>query len=131
MSRRDLLTVLTVGTAAAFIVAFGHIVTADGLSPMDVGLLVLHAVLTLWLVHGLWLAVVGFCVLAGRKLRDGFAARAAGAATWRNPVRRAETRRSAAHTYELQSLMSISYAVCCLKKKKKIYSQIEYKQQHK
>src|SRR3546814_12930497 len=92
MSRRDLLTVLTVGTAAAFIVAFGHIVTADGLSPMDVGLLVLHAVLTLWLVHGLWLAVVGFCVLAGRKLRDGFAARAAGAAPWRNPVRRAGTR---------------------------------------
>src|SRR3546814_5589089 len=121
MSRRDLLTVLTVGTAAAFIVAFGHIVTADGLSPMDVGLLVLHAVLTLWLVHGLWLAVVGFCVLAGRKLRDGFAARAAGAATWRNPVRRAETRsrtaltipRSEEHPSELQSLMSNTYAGFC------------------
>src|SRR3546814_20972581 len=92
MSRRDLLTVLTVGTAAAFIVAFGHIVTADGLSPMDVGLLVLHAVLTLWLVHGLWLAVVGFCVLAGRKLRDGFAAREAGEATCRHQVRRAQPR---------------------------------------
>src|SRR3546814_8207518 len=65
---------------------------------MDVGLLFLHAVLTLWLVHGLWLAVVGFCVLAGRKLRDGFAARAAGAATWRNPVRRAETRSRTAIT---------------------------------
>src|SRR3546814_3889192 len=37
----------------------------------------------------------------------------------RFPVRRASARRSEEHTSELQSLMRISYAVFCLKKKKK------------
>ena len=52
MSHRDLLALLTVGTAAAFIVAFGHIVTADGLDWLDAGMILLHAVLTLWLLRG-------------------------------------------------------------------------------
>ena len=72
MSHRDLLALLTVGTAAAFIVAFGHIVTADGLDWLDAGMILLHAVLTLWLVHGLWLAIAGFCVVASRRLRERF-----------------------------------------------------------
>src|SRR3546814_1188550 len=44
---------------------------------------------------------------------------------WRSPSRRPQRRsrsvatRSEEHTSELQSLMRISYAVCCLKKKKK------------
>src|SRR3546814_2624342 len=37
---------------------------------------------------------------------------------WRRPAT-AHRRRSEEHTYELQSLMRISYAVFCLKKKKK------------
>lgn len=72
MSHRDLLAILTVGTAAAFIVAFGHIVLADGFHWIDVGMIALHAVLTLWLVHGLWLAIAGFCVMAARKVRAAF-----------------------------------------------------------
>src|SRR3546814_9970920 len=39
--------------------------------------------------------------------------------TWRAAWRRAAGRRSEEHTSELQSLMRISYAVFCLKKKKK------------
>src|SRR3546814_5622086 len=37
----------------------------------------------------------------------------------------ADADRSEEHTSELQSLMRISYAVFCLKKKKKIHSQIQ------
>src|SRR3546814_1005021 len=37
-----------------------------------------------------------------------------------------ESRRSEEHTSELQSLMRISYAVFCLKKKKKIHTQTEH-----
>src|SRR3546814_10103319 len=40
--------------------------------------------------------------------------------TCRNPCRRSRSWRSEEHTSELQSLMRISYAVFCLKKKKKI-----------
>lgn len=69
VSRRDLFALLTVGTAAAFIVAFGHIVLADGFQWTDAGLIALHAILTLWLVHGLWLAVAGFCVVVARRIR--------------------------------------------------------------
>src|SRR3546814_5554863 len=38
---------------------------------------------------------------------------------WRNPEETAATFRSEEHTSELQSLMRISYAVFCLKKKNK------------
>src|SRR3546814_16284964 len=44
---------------------------------------------------------------------DGEGRQAAG-----QPVRRAQVQRSEEHTSELQSLMRISYAVFCLKKKK-------------
>src|SRR3546814_6148668 len=37
-------------------------------------------------------------------------------------------RRSEEHTSELQSLMRISYAVFCLKKKKKIYTYVTFRQ---
>src|SRR3546814_4187181 len=40
-----------------------------------------------------------------------------GASVWINVAMRAENYRSEEHTSELQSLMRISYAVCCLKKK--------------
>ncbi len=89
MSRRDLLAVLTVGSAAALIVAFGHIVTADGIDVIDICLLVLHGLLTLWLVHGLWLAVAGFCVLLFRKFAPRAEAEASDLAIRRRPVRRA------------------------------------------
>src|SRR3546814_3239896 len=39
---------------------------------------------------------------------------------WRPPDRRCPSARSEEHTSELQSLMRISYAVFCLKKKKKV-----------
>src|SRR3546814_5003576 len=39
-------------------------------------------------------------------------------ADWASPNRRSATARSEEHTSELQSLMRISYAVFCLKKKK-------------
>src|SRR3546814_8306855 len=42
----------------------------------------------------------------------------------------APTLRSEEHTSELQSLMRISYAVFCLKKKKQNTSQNKYKPQH-
>src|SRR3546814_3578405 len=42
------------------------------------------------------------------------------------PPRRRPPRRSEEHTSELQSLMRISYAVFCLKKKRLLLSQIEY-----
>src|SRR3546814_8646306 len=38
--------------------------------------------------------------------------------------------RSEEHTSELQSLMRISYAVFCLKKKKTYYKQIQYNEEH-
>src|SRR3546814_6029682 len=41
-------------------------------------------------------------------------------------VRRGEVDRSEEHTSELQSLMRISYAVFCLKKKKKILPNTKY-----
>lgn len=93
MSHRDLLALLTVGTAAAFIVAFGHIVTADGIDALDVGMILLHGILTLWLVHGLWLAIAGFCVLAGRRIKRMF-----GRETAAEPVAvRPQRRRGSAH----------------------------------
>src|SRR3546814_4720879 len=46
--------------------------------------------------------------------------RGSGARTWRSPGARSEE-----HTSELQSLMRISYAVFCLKKKIKHYNQRE------
>src|SRR3546814_10490810 len=46
----------------------------------------------------------------------------------RRSPRLATSRRSEEHTSELQSLMRISYAVFCLKKKKR--KEIELKQQH-
>src|SRR3546814_9129243 len=64
--------------------------------------------------------------------RPGFGPRAAGFPAWPRPrsvgadhrgvapvPRRGRHRRSEEHTSELQSLMRISYAVFCLKKKKK------------
>src|SRR3546814_8861584 len=47
--------------------------------------------------------------------RQGFCRRDIG---WREIAREGATRRSEEHTSELQSLMRISYAVFCLKKKK-------------
>src|SRR3546814_7835651 len=41
------------------------------------------------------------------------------------PLHRSRSRRSEEHTSELQSLMRISYAVFCLKKKKKIPQQLD------
>src|SRR3546814_6313921 len=41
------------------------------------------------------------------------------------PARHAAQHRSEEHTSELQSLMRISYAVFCLKKKKKIHQDIQ------
>src|SRR3546814_4412592 len=41
-----------------------------------------------------------------------------------------EVSRSEEHTSELQSLMRISYAVFCLKKKKKRYTQKQYHSNH-
>src|SRR3546814_4207182 len=49
---------------------------------------------------------------AGRRCRDGPDSR-------RQPLGRADRHRSEEHTSELQSLMRISYAVFCLKKKTK------------
>src|SRR3546814_2668923 len=46
-----------------------------------------------------------------------------------SPSARAPPRRSEEHTSELQSLMRISYAVFCLKKKKKITNQNQNRQQ--
>src|SRR3546814_2515064 len=45
-----------------------------------------------------------------------------------NPAPRELQRRSEEHTSELQSLMRISYAVFCLKKKKKKHNQADKKQ---
>src|SRR3546814_1114655 len=56
----------------------------------------------------------GTDVAAPRRLYHGLAGRA---------QRAAERRRSEEHTSELQSLMRISYAVFCLKKKKKTTKQ--------
>src|SRR3546814_7472134 len=67
---------------------------------------------------------------AGRGfLRRGFA-RGAGGARWlrHRPGRPGDALRSEEHTSELQSLMRISYAVFCLKKKKIINTyEAEYK----
>src|SRR3546814_8216318 len=57
---------------------------------------------------------------------------AGGVAGWKLPdfLKSGEKRRSEEHTSELQSLMRISYAVFCLKKKKSTsikYTQIELK----
>src|SRR3546814_9543320 len=41
------------------------------------------------------------------------------------PARRRRSRRSEEHTYELQSLMRISYAVFCLKKKSQDLTQLQ------
>src|SRR3546814_7176744 len=46
----------------------------------------------------------------------------------RDHAGKAEGKRSEEHTSELQSLMRISYAVFCLKKKKKTYEKREKKQ---
>src|SRR3546814_1137970 len=42
---------------------------------------------------------------------------------WQDPSRRTAADRPEEHTSELQSLMRISYAVFCLKKKKRTYKQ--------
>src|SRR3546814_6607524 len=78
-----------------------------------------------------WLGRFGFCLIANRGSHYGQGRR-------RNRLRllhnvRGQICRSEEHTSELQSLMRISYAVFCLKKKKKTttkdtYSDI-YKQQ--
>src|SRR3546814_1914578 len=66
-----------------------------------------------------------------RRGPDGAAPRPSGRVPGGQPVRRgagagAGGRRSEEHTSELQSLMRTSYAVFCLKKKKKIHQPIEY-----
>src|SRR3546814_6457176 len=55
------------------------------------------------------------CARAGRRLRRAISA-------WR----RSRTARSEEHTSELQSLMRISYAVFCLKKKKTTHHNTNY-----
>src|SRR3546814_5783367 len=47
------------------------------------------------------------------------------------PVQRPDPRRSEEHTSELQSLMRISYAVFCLKKKKTYDEQRQYERLHR
>src|SRR3546814_19802763 len=54
----------------------------------------------------------------GRRGRDGGCAAAQRFPVERDVPRRGEEHRSEEHTSELQSLMRISYAVFCLKKKK-------------
>src|SRR3546814_3163691 len=54
------------------------------------------------------------CLRGGGRLVDGGGVCGGGHASW-------SRRRSEEHTSELQSLMRISYAVFCLKKKKQIY----------
>src|SRR3546814_2284315 len=57
------------------------------------------------------------CADAGRAGRGG-EGMAVGVTAWLPPPRWGRQRRSEEHTSELQSLMRISYAVFCLKKKK-------------
>src|SRR3546814_8931902 len=70
---------------------------------------------------------------AGDRGAGGAAAPAASAPRWRMQSMRRWRRpaRSEEHTSELQSLMRISYAVFCLKKKKKTKNQSKYINYHK
>src|SRR3546814_3756475 len=65
---------------------------------------------------------VGDCGLTGRKIivdtYGGWARHGGGAFSGKDPSKRSEE-----HTSELQSLMRISYAVFCLKKKKELETQ--------
>src|SRR3546814_8711879 len=56
---------------------------------------------------------------SGRRAAGPVAPRRPSATMYRDAVERKTARRSEEHTSELQSLMRISYAVFCLKKKKK------------
>lgn len=71
MPRRTVLAALTFGTGLLAAAAFAHVVTADGVQAVDPPLILLYAILTLWLAHGFWLAMIGFAVLCGRRLRGG------------------------------------------------------------
>src|SRR3546814_9831348 len=67
-----------------------------------------------------------------RRPRDSFQGGAGGVGTDRRwPGRCAEGRRSEEHTSELQSLMRISYAVFCLKKKNTKKEQLIRDQEYK
>src|SRR3546814_3348595 len=93
----------------------------------------------LWSIHGLatymdWLADG---MVAVRHVRDGYSSLFSGR---NNPLdeagagrgdksRGGDAGRSEEHTSELQSLMRISYAVFCLKKKKEISRKIKIEQQ--
>src|SRR3546814_1382248 len=70
--------------------------------------------------------VVGGNEELAAKLAYQEALRALGSRRWRLVVRRSEE-----HTSELQSLMRISYAVFCLKKKKRMTHRIQQPQQNK
>ena len=71
MTRRVAFGTLTLGTAAAATAAFAHIVAADGIQLVDPPLIALYAILTVWLSHGLWLALAGFGVLCVRRVTGG------------------------------------------------------------
>src|SRR3546814_3138281 len=97
-----------------FVAAGGRLVALAVLGVIGVGAMFLLAGFTLFamifLVGLAALGAVGFAVAAIARLfgRDGR----------RDPqIVEAEYRRSEEHTSELQSLMRISYAVFCLKKK--------------
>src|SRR3546814_7152839 len=64
------------------------------------------------------LCVRGFCVGAHAAAIGAFALPSTGRTRWCMPAQENTSSRSEEHTSELQSLMRISYAVFCLKKKK-------------